>query len=390
MVFCKFSMDQSKLKLATQCVHAGTISDTIEAGVNSPIFVSTATGFLDRQENTYPRYFNTPNQQAVVAKLCALEQGEAGLVVSSGMAAISTAFSALLSPGDHVVLQDQIYGGTYHFALAQLKKLGIDYTLVQGTSVDNFSEAIQSNTKLLYFETPSNPLLKVYDVKGISQLAEARGVISMIDNTFASPINQNPLAMGTDIVMHSGTKYLSGHSDLCFGALITSEKLQQIMIKSAVDWGSSLNAITCHQIERSLKTLSLRVQRQNENALFLAKELERHPAIKKVHYPGLESHPGHNLAKSQMDGFGGMLSFELNQEGDAVAFCKRLKLIQPVLSLGGVETIVSIPGLTSHIKMSREERLAAGIADDLVRMSVGIEDAEDILQDLVGALGMGE
>lgn len=383
-------MDYSQLKPATQCVHAGTIPDTTEAGVNSPVFVSTATGFLERDENTYPRYFNTPNQQAVVAKLCALEQGEAGLVLSSGMAAISTAFAALLNPGDHVVLQDQIYGGTYHFALAQLKKLGVDYTLVKGASVDSFSQAVQSNTKLLYFETPSNPLLKVYDVRGISQLAGERGIISMIDNTFASPINQNPLVLGTDIVMHSGTKYLGGHSDLCFGALITSTALQQIMVKSAIDWGSSLNAMTCHQIERSLKTLSLRVRRQNENAMFLAKKLDQHAAIKKVHYPGLESHPGHDLAKSQMSGFGGMLSFELNQEGSAVAFCKRLKLIKPVLSLGGVETIVSIPGLTSHIKMSKEERLNAGISDDLIRMSVGIEDVEDILQDLMRAVGMGE
>ena len=379
-------MDQTKHGTATQCVHAGTIRDTEGAGVNSPIFTSTATGFLDREENTYPRYFNIPNQEAVVAKICALEQGEAGLVVSSGMAAISTAFAALLHPGDHVVLQGQLYGGTYHFALSQLEKLGATYTLVSGTSVDGFAKAIRPNTRLIYFETPSNPLLKIYDVAGISQLAKECGIISMIDNTFASPINQNPLTLGTDVVMHSGTKYLGGHSDLCFGALVTSAELHQIMLKTAVDWGSSINAMTSYQIERSLKTLSLRVDRQNQNAMFLAQELDRHSGVKLVHYPGLESHSGHDLAKSQMTGFGGMLSFELQKSGDAVAFCKRLKLIKPVLSLGGVESIVSIPCLTSHIKMSKAEREAAGISDDLIRLSVGIEDAEDLLEDLVGAM----
>ena len=379
-------MDNPNLKQATQCVHAGTITDTIGAGVNSPIFTSTATEFLDREENTYPRYFNVPNQQAIVAKICALEKGEAGLVLSSGMAAISTAFTALLNPGDHVVLQDQIYGGTYHFILSQLQKLGVSYSLVAGSSVEGFENAIQPHTKLLYFETPSNPLLRIYDVAGISELATHHGIISMVDNTFASPINQNPITLGTDIVMHSGTKYLSGHSDLCFGTLITSDKLQQTIAKTAVDWGSSVNALTCYQIERSLKTLSIRVQRQNQNAQYLAGKLYQTAGIKLVHYPGLESHPGHQLAKVQMTGFGGMVSFELSEEGDAVAFCKRLKLIKPALSLGGLESIVSIPCLTSHIKISPEERQAAGISDNLIRLSVGIEAVEDLEKDLLEAL----
>jgi len=379
-------MDTHNLKTATRCVHSGTITDPISGGVNSPVITSSAFQFLDREENTYPRYFNTPNQEAVISKLCALEQGEAGLLLSSGMAAISTAWVALLNTGDHVVIQEQIYGGTYHFAVSQLEKLGISFTLVKGHDVASFEKAIRSNSRLLYFETPSNPLLNVYDVAAIAQLARDHKMKSMIDNTFASPINQNPLALGVDVVMHSGTKYLGGHSDLCFGALITSRELQKPMLETAINWGGSINAFTCYQIERSLKTLSLRVQRQNENAQYLANALQRHTGIKAVYYPGLENHPNHQLARSQMKGFGGMLSFELRKQRDAVAFCKRLKLIKPALSLGGVETIISIPCLSSHIKMPKEERMAAGISDDLLRLSVGIEDVEDLLEDLVGAV----
>jgi len=379
-------MGNSNLKTATKCVHTGALRDSIAGGVNSPIITSSAFQFLDQEDPAYPRYFNTPNQKVIVDKLCALEKGEAGLVLSSGMAAISTAFMALLKPGDHVVIQDQIYGGTYFFVKSQLEKLGVSYTLVKGTDIDNFKQAIQSNSKVLYFETPSNPLLSVLDVSGLAQLARDHQMISIIDNTFASPINQNPIALGVDVVMHSGTKYLGGHSDLCFGALITSSRLQQILKTTAVNWGGSLDAVTCYQIERSLKTLSLRVQRQNENALRIAHALRGHPAIKTVYYPGLDSHPGHNLAKSQMTGYGGMLSFELNAIGTAPEFCKRLRLIKPALSLGGVETIISIPCLTSHIKMSKEERAAAGVSDDLLRLSVGIEDPTDLLEDLLGAV----
>lgn len=371
------------MKISTRCVHAGTLPDLLGGGVNSPIVTSSAFRFLDKEDNVYPRYFNTPNQQAIVEKLCTLEQGEAGLVLSSGMAAISTAFIALLKPGDHVVIQDQIYGGTYYFILSELEKLGVTYTMVSGTEPDKFKEAIQPNSVLLYFETPSNPLLTVYDVEALTRLAKDHQMISMIDNTFASPINQNPILLGVDVVMHSGTKYLGGHSDLCFGALITSHQLQQKMMKAAVNWGGSLDAVACYQVERSLKTLCLRVERQNENALYLAKALNDHPGIKKVYYPGLESHPGHDLAKSQMKGFGGMLSFELKKEGETVRFCEGLQLIKPALSLGGVETIISIPRLTSHIKMSKQEREAAGISDDLLRLSVGIEDAQDILADIL-------
>lgn len=379
-------MENSNLKVATQCVHAGTIPDTIGGGVNSPIVTSSAFKFLDTSESSYPRYFNTPNQKVIEEKLCALENGEAAMVLSSGMAAISTAFMALLKPGDHVVMQDQIYGGTYFYAKSQMEKLGVSYSLVKGTKVGDFKKAIQPNSKILYFETPSNPLLSILDVAGLAQLAKDNELVSFIDNTFASPINQNPLTLGVDLVMHSGTKYLGGHSDLCFGALITSTSLREAIRTTAVNWGGSLDAITCYQIERSLKTLSLRVQRQNENASFIAQQLIEHPMVSNVYYPGLEMHPGHKLARSQMAGFGGMLSFELTSPGKAIDFCKQLKLIKPALSLGGVETIISIPSLTSHIKMSKDERLDAGVSDDLLRLSVGIEDVQDLLEDIQSAL----
>ncbi len=371
-------MKEIKQRTATQCVHAGTVPDQYSGGVNSPITTSSAFEFLDKSDNVYPRYFNTPNQLAVVEKLCALEGAESGLVVSSGMAAISTAFVSILNPGDHVVMQDQIYGGTYYLATSQFKKLGITYTMVKGNSIEDFQKAIQSNTRLLYFETPSNPLLAIIDVAGMAELARSSRIISMIDNTFASPINQNPIKLGVDVVMHSGTKYLGGHSDLCFGALLTNNKLAAKMRETAVNWGGSLDANACYLIERSLKTLQIRVRQQNENALFLARKLQAHSGVKKVYYPGLETHPAHELAKKQMSGFGGMLSFELKEGVRAVDFCKRLKLIKPALSLGGVETIIRIPCLTSHIKMTKEERMAAGVSDDLLRLSVGIEDSEDL------------
>lgn len=386
-IFDSYSMKEPYLKPATHCVHTGTINDEIGRGVNSPIVTSSAFQFLNTEENLYPRYFNTPNQRVVVEKLCALEKGADGLVFASGMSAISTAMVALLKPGDHVVMQDQIYGGTYFYAKTQLQKLGVTFTLVKGTDPEKFRAALQPNSRILYFETPSNPLMSIVDIAKIAQLANEHNLTSIIDNTFASPINQNPLTLGVDVVMHSGTKYLGGHSDLCFGALITSNYLRTAIQEAAVNWGGSLDSMTCFQIERSLKTLWLRVERQNQNAMYLATALQKHSKIKKVYYPGLETHPGHQVAKSQMSGFGGMLAFELKKQGSAVAFCKQLKLIKPALSLGGVETIISIPRLTSHVKMSKQDRLSAGVTDDLLRLSVGIEDPGDLLEDLLGAMG---
>ncbi len=378
-------------------MHEGTIKSTIHQGVNSPIFPSTSSGYLDPAVDTlvYPRYFNTPNQKAVVNKLCALENGEAGLIFSSGMAAISTTLFALLQKGDHAVFQNDLYGGTYQHVAFNLQKYGIDYTFVDAKNLEAVEEAIQSNTRLIYIETPSNPLLKITDIAAVAAIVKRKNLVSAIDNTFATPINQNPLDLGMDIVIHSGTKYLGGHSDICCGAVITSIEIAKIIDSCAHQLGGSLNANTCYLLERSLKTLALRVTRQNENALLISQYLQECPQIETVNYPGLENHKGHELAARQMFGFGGMLSFELKLNSKSNAdtgrengrrFLKHLKLIRPAVSLGGVETIVCVPSETSHAKVPPKEREAMGIKDQLLRLSVGIEDPNDLISDIEQAL----
>lgn len=372
---------------ATICVHTGTQIDINAKGVNTPIHTSSAFGYIGTNGNKYPRYYNTPNQLAVVKKLCALEGAEGGLLFSSGMAAISALLLAYLQQGDHLVLSKEIYGGTYHFVSSELNRLGISYTFTDTTDVESFEQAIQENTKMLFLETPSNPLLKLTDIKAVAQLAKEHHLLTAIDNTFASPIHQNPLALGIDLVMHSGTKYLGGHSDLCFGAMVGSQKLMEQLHARAINLGGSLNAQTCALIERSMKTLSLRVERQTQNAQEIAEFLSRQTGIKKVNYPGLASHPQHTLARRQMHGFGAMLSFEL--DGDAAAtdrFLDHLQMIFPALSLGGVETLICASAKTSHLKMTPEARASAGISDSLLRLSVGIEAAADIIADIKQAL----
>ncbi len=380
------------MKKSTACVHAGNSNHNPAHGLNTPIYTSSAFGYLDTAENIYPRYYNTPNQEVVVQKLCALEQGEAGLLFGSGMAAISTTMLALLQAGDHVILQRDLYGGTHHFVTTELKRVGVDYTLVEETTVDQLEAALQSTTKLVYIETPSNPLLKITDVAAVGSWAQQHRLISVIDNTFASPINQNPIPLGIDVAIHSGTKYLGGHSDLCFGAVITSQSIRDRIYGTAINLGGSVNAATCALIERSLKTLSLRVIQQNKNAQAVAEFLQQHAGVQQVHYPGLANHPGHDIAQRQMQGFGGMLSFEPKVGGGegAEQFMRQLKIITPAISLGGIESLICAPAKTSHIKLSAEERQQVGVSDELLRISVGIEDTEDLLEDLQQALVMIE
>ncbi|MFZ0611383.1 MAG: aminotransferase class I/II-fold pyridoxal phosphate-dependent enzyme [Desulfobacterales bacterium] len=370
----------------TQCVHSGSIADRMSGGLNSPIFTSSSFIYLDAQENIYPRYYNTPNQKAVVDKLCALENTESGLLFSSGMAAISTVVYALAGKGDHVVMQRDIYGGTHHFATAEFERFGIDYTFVSNKP-DDFAAAIRDTTRLIYIETPSNPLLMITDIAAVAEIARSRRIPSAIDNTFASPINQNPHELGIDIVVHSGTKYLGGHSDICCGAVLSSGPLIEQIKSSAINFGGSLNAATCHLLERSLKTMGIRVERQNKNALTIARHLSGHPRIRRVYYPGLETHPGFDIARRQMRAFGGMLSFDLDESQiDPQHFGRALELIRPALSLGGVESIICAPAVTSHVKLSPAERLELGITDSLFRLSVGIEDVDDLIGDLDRAL----
>lgn len=384
-------LTESKLSSATHCVHAGTQQIEGDRGVNTPIFTSSAFSYGAGQPNQYPRYFNVPNQEAVVQKLCALEQAEAGLITSSGMAAISTVMMGLLKKDDHVVFQNNLYGGTHYFIAKTLERFGIEYTMLDSTanSVEDYQQAIQENTKLIYIETPSNPLLKITDIRGVAELAKSGNILTMIDNTFASSINQKPLSLGIDVVIHSATKYMGGHSDICAGAIATSAKLMEAIYVAAVNFGGCLDARICYLLERSMKTLSLRVQRQNETALALAEFLEAHPQIGRVNYPGLKSHPNHDLAASQMTGgFGGMLSFEIKAGAEsAEIFVTKLNIITKALSLGGVETTICSPAQTTHIKISKEERSKLGITDELLRLSVGIEELDDLIADIEQAIG---
>lgn len=370
----------------TVCIHEGEIKDEQFGGAISPIYMASSYPFIDREEKRYPRYFNTPNQEVISAKIAALEHAEAALPFSSGMAAISTTLLAFLKKGDHAVFQNEIYGGSFNLVHKEFGQYGIDYTFTDGIEVGDFEKAIRPNTRVIYIETPSNPLLSITDIAAVARLARSKGIISIIDNTFASPLNQTPLDFGIDIALHSATKYLGGHSDLCAGAVAGSaEHIEKILHKGR-NFGGSLSDFMCFLLERSIKTLGVRIEKHNENAGYIAQKLQQQKGIVQVYYPGLKDHRNHELASRQMHGFGGMLSFELEASIDAKAYQQRLKMIKPTMSLAGVESTVIQPSLTSHSLMTPEERRRQGISDQLLRLSVGLENKEDILTDLLQAL----
>ena len=368
----------------TQCVHEGQLKDTLYKGAISPLYMATAYSY--EETDRYPRYFNTPNQVGLAKKIAALEGAEAGLIFGSGMAAISTALLAFLKKGDHVVLQNDLYGGTTNLVVEHFENYGIEYAFAQGLAAEDFEAKIQENTKVIYVETPSNPLMKLVDLAAIARLAKKHDLVSMIDNTFASPVNQNPIAFGIDVVLHSATKYLGGHSDILAGAAACSAAHMEKIFAVAKSLGGNLSELSIWLLERSIKTLSIRVKQQNENALALAHYLEAHSAVEKVHYPGLPSHPDHALAKKQMRGYTGMMSFELKADVQRSTFEKALALIQPVVSLAGVESTITIPAITSHKLLSPAARAEQGITDQMVRFSVGIEHLDDLKNDLNQAL----
>jgi cystathionine beta-lyase len=323
---------------------------------------------------------------ALSKKIAALEHAGAALVFGSGMAAISTSLMAFLNAGDHIVLQNTLYGGTYNLVVEEFPKFGIEYSFTDGLEVADFEAKIQKNTKVVYIETPSNPLLTITDLDGVAKLAKKHGLVSMIDNTFASPVNQNPIDFGIDVVIHSATKYMGGHSDILAGAVASSAANMERIVQLARNFGGSLSDYTVWLLERSIKTMGIRVRAQNENALKMGTYLSGNENIRSVYYPGLESHPGHALAKSQMKGFGGMLSFELLGELDASLFQKSLRLIKPSMSLAGIESTVLSPAVTSHALLGAEERARQGISEGLIRFSVGIEETEDLIADIEQAL----
>lgn len=370
----------------TICIHDGEIEDKQFGGAVSPIFMASSYAYMDIDVVRYPRMFNTPNQEVIAKKVAALEHAEAGLPFASGMAAISTSLLAFLSPGDHIIFQNEIYGGTFRFATEELLKLGINYSFTNGVDVSDFEEEITERTKVIFIETPSNPLLTITDIEAIADLAKKNDIVTMIDNTFASPINQTPLDFGIDISIHSATKYLGGHSDMLAGVVVGSQEHINKIFKKGVNFGGNISDFMCYLLERSIKTLGVRVEKHNENAQIVAEFLAEHPDVQSVYYPGLPDHPNHDIAKRQMNGFGGMLSFELRDEIDVREFQRALLIIKPSMSLAGVESTILMPVLTSHTSLSAEERKKQRISDNLLRFSVGIENVEDIIGDINQAL----
>lgn len=379
-------MTEKSPGINTICTHTGELEDKQFKGAISPLYMSTSYAFEDVEVKRYPRYFNTPNQVALAKKMAALEHGEAALIFGSGMAAVSTALFAFLHKGDHVVFQNTLYGGTSNLVVEEFSKFGIEYSFTKDLNPESFETEIRKNTKVIYIETPSNPLLTITDIKAVAEIAKKHGLVSMIDNTFASPVNQNPIDFGIDVVIHSATKYMGGHSDILAGTVISSEKHIDTIFQLAKNFGGSLSDYTVWLLERSIKTMGIRVKAQNKNAKKIARYLERHPDIEKVYYPGLKSHPDYALAKSQMRGFGGMLSFELKAGLDAALFQKKLNLIKPSMSLAGVESTILSPTLTSHALLTPEEREKQGIRAGLMRFSLGIEEKEDLIADIEQAL----
>ena len=371
-----------KFGINTTCVHVGDVKDEQFKGAVSPIYPSTSYAFDGVDIKRYPRYFNTPNQEMLHKKIAVLEHTEDALIFSSGMAAISAALFAFLKKGDHVIVQQVIYGGTFNFIVNEFEKFGIEYSFTESDQIEDFKPLLRSNTKVMYIETPSNPLLGITDMKAIAELSHQHQIITMIDNTFASPINQNPADFGIDIMLHSATKYMGGHSDISAGAIAASEEHIAKIWKTAINYGGNLSDQTVWLLERSMKTLNLRVKEQTKNAQIMAEYLEKSEHIDAVYYPGLPSHPHYKIAKKQMKGFGAMLSFELKSHIDAMQFQRNLQLIKPSMSLAGLESTTVSPVQTTHALLSEQERLERGIKNGLIRFSVGIEEPEDLIADI--------
>ncbi|WP_397362374.1 trans-sulfuration enzyme family protein [Olleya sp. R77988] len=379
-------MKSKKLGLNTICAHVGEVPDEQFKGAISPIYLSSSYQFIDVDVKRYPRYFNTPNQDYLSKKIAALEHTETAMIFGSGMAAISHMFLAFLKSGDHIVVQNSQYGGTTNFIREEFPKLNIEFTFTNGCKLEDFETAIQSNTKLIHIESPSNPLLTITDIKAVANLGKLNNIVTSIDNTFASPVNQNPIDFGIDLVMHSATKYFGGHSDICAGAVAGPEVLMDKIWNVSKNYGGSLSDFTVWMLERSMKTMGLRVKAQTKNAAKMAKWLDKQPFVKQVYYPGLKTHPDYKLAKSQMKGFGAMLSFELIDNIDSNQFMKQLKLIKASMSLAGIESTILSPAQTSHALLTPEQRKDIGVTDGLIRFSVGIEAVKDLKNDIIQSI----
>ncbi len=378
----------------TAAVHGAADLEKKNGPVGIPIYQTSTFEVTDNDEQqrvtTTDRYYtrwgnptNTVAEQAVAA----IEGADGARTFASGMGAITTTVLALLKAGDHIVAQRDIYGGVTKFFSQWLPRMGIETTMVDTNNFEQHERAIRPNTRLLYLESPTNPSLRVVDVKRAAALARQHNLISMIDSTFATPINQRPAEFGIDLVMHSGTKYLSGHADLTCGVVSGRQELMDQLWESRTTLGNCMDPHASWMLIRGLKTLAVRVARQNENALRVAEFLEQHGKVRRVYYPFLKSHPEHAIARQQMSGGGGMVTFEVEGGGqEARRVSEAMRLFTLATSLGGVESLVSIPVLTSHAMISAEQREQMGVNEQMVRLSVGIENADDLIADLEQAL----
>ncbi len=383
-------MTESVRHIETTLIHAGEPKPRIMGAVSLPIFQSSTFEYGGQDsyhDLKYIRLNNTPNHIALHQKLAALENAESAIVTASGMAAITTTLLTILGSGDHFLAQECLYGGTHDFLTKDLPSLGIAFDFIDGNDPGSWKDKLRASTKAIYVETITNPLLQIADLKTLVEFAREYGIISIIDNTFASPINFRPPEWGFDLSIHSCTKYLNGHSDIVAGAVIGRADLIKKVLYKLNHLGATLDPNTCFLLHRGIKTLAVRVKHQNESALAIAKYLENHPAINTVNYPGLESHPGYQIAQDLLDGYGGMISFELNGGVKAAEnLIRRITLPICAPSLGGVESLITRPATTSHLGMSQKERESLGISDSLVRLSVGIEATEDLIADFDQAL----
>ena len=335
----------------------------------------------------YTRYGNTPNADRIQKRLALLEGAEEALMLSSGMGATACGMLALLRPGDHLLASQYIYGGTYRLFMEEFRQMGIDVTLVDPFEPRAWRKRLRKETRAIFIESPVNPTCRVLDMRGVSLLTKELGIALVVDSTFASPVNFRPIEHGADVVIHSATKFLNGHHDILGGVVCgTSAYIDEVRQKEIV-WGQTPDPFACWLLERGLKTLDVRVQRQNESAGAIADWLEARKEVRRVHYPGLTSHPDHEVAVDQLDGFGGMIAFELAGGAKATdRFAKRLKLARYAASLGGVDTLVSEPRFSSHARMTADQRAHIGIPDGTIRLSVGLEDVGDIIADIEQAL----
>ena len=375
--------------LATLAIHGGAgghepgdpVVAPLVQSVNYVQEVGTATGLR------YTRYANTPNAERVQKRIALLEGAEASLVLSSGMGATACALLALLRPGDHLLASSFIYGGTHRLLTDEFNRHGIEVTLVDPLEPRAWRKRLRKETRAVFVESPVNPTCRVLDLRPISYLTKEVGLALVVDSTFASPVNFRPIEHGADVVIHSATKYLNGHHDVLAGVVAGTESYIQEVLQKEMVWGQTPDPFALWLLERGIKTIDVRVRRQNDNAMRIAHWCADRKEIRRVHYPGLSDHPDHEVARAMLDGFGGMMAIELAGGGKASEkFLRRLKVITHAASLGGVDSLVSEPRYTSHASMSSEERASIGIPDGFLRLSIGIEDADDIIADIEQAL----